>query len=298
MSAVYWLARGGSNLAKWTPRPLRERLGYAIGTSSYWAWRSKRLVTQLNMAQVTGKPVNDPRVQYLASTSWRNYGRYAADFMNFANMAIEDIERNIVDVTEGTASWLTYLEQAKQGGRGIIFVSAHFGNWDMAAAILARHITFSAITETFADERLNTLLQNQRKDKGVAIIPLEGSPRRILRTLQQNQLVGLLVDRPVTAKQGTPVRFFGRTTYVPSGTAALALKSGAAILPGFVWYGPRNQMLVRAFPPIFPQSSGDRNGDIAAITQRIYDSLEEMIHAWPTQWYMFRQFWPTEGTDV
>lgn len=298
MSAVYWFARGGSNLAKWTPRSLRERLGYAIGTSSYWAWRSKRLVTQLNMAQVAGKPVNDPRVQYLAYASWRNYGRYAADFMNFANIAAADMERSVVDVTEGAASWQIYLEQAKQAGRGIIFVSAHFGNWDMAGAILARHITFSAITETFTDGRLNTLLQNQRKEKGIAIIPLEGSPRRILRTLQQNQVVGLLVDRPVTQQQGTPVRFFGRTTYVPGGTAALALKSGATILPGYVWYGPRNQMLLRAFPPIFPQPSGDRNSDIATVTQRIYDSLEEMVRAWPTQWYMFRQFWPTEGTDA
>ncbi|MEO8972771.1 MAG: lysophospholipid acyltransferase family protein [Ktedonobacteraceae bacterium] len=298
MSAVYWLARGGSNLAKWTPQPLRERLGYAIGTSSYLAWRSKRQVTQLNMAQVTGKSVHDPRVRYLAYASWRNYGRYAADFMNFANMTTDDMENSTLDVTEGVNSWLTYLEQAKQRGRGVIFVSAHFGNWDMAGAILARHIAFSAITETFADERLNTLLQNQRKDKGIAIIPLEGSPRRILRVLQQNQLVGLLVDRPVTPQQGTPVQFFGHTTYVPGGTAALALKSGAAILPGFVWYGPRNQLLLRAFPPIIPQSSGDRNSDITAITQRIYDALEEMIRAWPTQWYMFRQFWPTEGIDA
>lgn len=298
MSAVYWLARGGSNLAKWTPQPLRERLGYAIGTSSYWAWRSKRLVTLMNMAQVAGKPVNDPRVQHLAYASWRNYGRYAADFMNFANMAAENIESNALDVTEGAASWQTYLEQAKQAGRGIIFVSAHFGNWDMAGAILARHIAFSAIVETFADTRLNTLIQNQRKEKSIAIIPMEGSPRRILRVLQQNQLVGLLVDRPVTPQQGTPIRFFGRTTYVPGGPAALALKSGAAILPGFVWYGPRHKLLLRAFPPIFPQPSGDRNGDIATVTQRIYGSLEEMVRTWPTQWYMFRQFWPTRGIDA
>jgi len=298
VSAVYWFARGGSNLAKWTPRPLRERLGYAIGTSSYLAWRSKRQVTLLNMAQVAGKPVNDPRVQYLAYASWRNYGRYAADFMNFANMAAEDIESSVLDVTEGASCWQTYLEQAKQAGRGIIFVSAHFGNWDMAGAILARYITFSAIAETFTDGRLNTLLQNQRKEKGIAIIPLEGSPAASCERCNKIQVVGLLVDRPVTQQQGTPIRFFGRTTYVPGGTAALALKSGAAILPGYVWYGPRNQMLLRAFPPIFPQSSGDRDSDIATVTQRIYDSLEEMVRAWPTQWYMFRQFWPTEGIDA
>ncbi len=298
MSTVYWLARRGSTLARWTPQSLRERLGYTIGTSSYWAWRAKRRVTLLNMAQVTGKPVHDPRVRYLASASWRNYGRYAADFMNFANINADTIEHRIVDVTEGAPSWLTYLEQAKQAGRGIIFISAHFGNWDMAGAILAQHIPFSAIAETFADERLNTLIQNQRKEKGIAIIPMEGSPRRILRVLQQNQLIGILVDRPVAEQQGTPIRFFGRTTYVPGGPAALALKSGAAILPGYVWYGTRNQILLRAFPPIFPQSSGNRDRDIATITQRIYDTLEEMVAAWPTQWYMFRQFWPTEGTSV
>lgn len=297
MSTVYWLARAGSTLARWTPQPARERLGSTIGASSYLAWRAKRRVTLLNMAQVTGKPVHDPQVRYLAYASWSNYGRYAADFMNFANMSAVTMEQSVVDMTEDAPSWQTYLEQAQQAGRGIIYTSAHFGNWDMAGAILARHIAFSAIAETFADERLNTLIQNQRKEKGIGIIPMEGSPRRILRVLQQNQLVALLVDRPVTEQQGTPVRFFGRTTYVPGGPAALALKSGAAILPGYVWYGTRNQILLRAFPPIFPQASGDRNRDIAAITQRIYDTVEEMVRAWTTQWYMFRQFWPTEGTN-
>ncbi len=298
MSTVYWLTRGGSKLAKWTPQPLRKRLGYAIGTGSYLAWRSKRLITQANMAQVTGKPRRDPRVKYLAYASWRNYGRYAADFINFSNIAANAIENSTVDVTDGDTSWLTHLEQAKQAEHGVIFVSAHFGNWDMAAAILARHTPISVVVETFADGRLDTLIQNQRREKGITLIPMERSPRRILRVLQQNQVVGLLVDRPVAAKQGTPVSFFGRTTYVPSGPAALALKSGSPILPGFVWYGSRNELMLRTFAPIFPQSSGDRTADICALTQRIYDSLEEMIRAWPTQWYMFRQFWPTEGKDV
>ena len=209
MSTVYWLTRGGSKLAKWTPRPLRKRLGYAIGSGSYLAWRSKRLITQANMAQVTGKPGHDPRVKYLAYASWRNYGRYAADFINFSNIPTSAIESSTVDVTEGDTSWLTYLERAKQAERGVIFVSAHFGNWDMALAILARHTPVSVVVETFSDGRLDTLIQNQRREKGITLMPMERSPRRILRVLQQNQAVGLLVDRPVTAKQGTPVSFLG-----------------------------------------------------------------------------------------
>src|SRR5260370_10811778 len=84
--------------------------------------------------------------------------------------------------------------------------------------------------------------------------PMEGSAPRSLRALQQNQVVGIVVDRPVTPDQGTEVTFFGRKTYVPSGPAALALKSGAPILPGYVWYGHHNGFIFHRFPPISPGS--------------------------------------------
>jgi lauroyl/myristoyl acyltransferase len=117
-----------------------------------------------------------------------------------------------------------------------------------------------------------------------------------MRVLQQNQLVAIVVDRPVTPDQGTEVTFFGRKTYVPSGPAALALKSGAAILPGYVWYGRNNEFNVRVFPPIFPQESKgeQKTNEVARLTQSIYDALEIIIRECPTQWYMFRQFWPAD----
>jgi KDO2-lipid IV(A) lauroyltransferase len=259
-------------------------------------WSSKRLVTRLNMAQVTGRPVDDPRVRHLALASWSNYGRYAADFMSFPHLKIDLIEQNLHDLSEGNHGWQGQMLTALQGGRGAIIATAHFGNWDIAGAIVARHFPISAVAETFNDEELNRLLQDQRKNKGMGIIPMEGSARRILRALHQNQLVAIVVDRPVTENQGTAVTFFGRKTYVPGGPAALAFKSGAAIVPGFVWYGQHNKLYIRAFPPIFPhESKGEqREVEIARLTQLIFDALEEMIRDWPTQWYMFRQFWPSE----
>ncbi len=186
MSSIYWLARGGSALAGWMPRVARHGLGYAVGVGSYVGWRSKRRVTQRNMAIVTGRSVRDPYVRHLAYASWRNYGRYAADFINFANVDVAAIESHTRDMTEGVNCWQEYVEQALQPGRGVVIATAHFGNWDMAGAILARHTPLSAVAETFPDERLNHLLQNQRIEKGIGIIPMEGSARRILRVLQQN----------------------------------------------------------------------------------------------------------------
>lgn len=296
MSSVYFLARGGSTLAGWTPRAIRYALGFTFAAGSYAGWRSKRLVTQQNMAQVTGQPVHHPRVRHLAFASWCNYGRYAADFMNFAHLDVDLIERSLRDMSPGVSCWLDHLKYALQRGQGAIIATAHFGNWDMAGAIAARHVPLSAVAETFSDERLNRLVQDQRKEKGMNIIPMEGSARRILRALQENQTVAIVVDRPVAQDQGTAISFFGHKTYVPSGPAALALKSGAPIVPGYVWYGHANEFYIRTFPPIFPQESkGEgRASEVARLTQCMYDALEVMVREWPTQWYMFRPFWPSE----
>ncbi len=295
MSSIYYLTRGVSTLAGWTPQSTRHALGSTISAVSYLGWTSKRRVTQLNMAQVTGRPVTDSYVRHLALASWRNYGRYTADFLNFSHFDIGAIEQQMRDLSGGNG-WQSLMMPALQAGRGVIVATAHFGNWDMAGAILARHLPFSAVVETFSDERLNRLVQDQRKEKGIGIIPMEGSARRILRALQQDQLVAIVVDRPVKPGEGTEVTFFGRKTHVPSGPAALALKSGAAIIPGFLWYGRHKKFYARVYPPIFPrESKGEQKAsEVARLTQCIYDVLEEMVREWPAQWYMFRQFWPTE----
>ena len=296
MSLVYNLALAASSFAGRTPQSIRHYLGSAASGASYLGWRSKRIVTQQNMAQVTGLPVHDPRVRYLAYASWRNYGRYAADFLSFAHIDAGMIEQRSLDLTRGADSWQEYIKQALKPGRGALFVTSHFGNWDMAGAIMARHVRISAVAETFSDRKLNELVQNQRKEKGINIIPMEGSARRILRVLHDNQFVGLVFDRPMPVGEGTPVTFFGRKTYVPAGTATLAIKSGAAIMPGYFWYGHHNQFYLRAFPPIFPrQAKGEEQAsEVARLTQYLFDTMEETVREWPTQWYMFRPFWPSE----
>ena len=296
MSVLYRLAEGATKVVGWTPRPLRHRVGKLLGVACYWSWQAKRLITLRNMAQVTGKAVNTPQVHYLAQESWASYGRYAADFLFFPHESIEDFMHHLVDLTpDGRATqWRDYLQEAWQPGRGVIIATAHFGNWDMAGAFIAHHAPLSAVAETFSDAQLNQLVQGQRQEKGMQIIPMESSARRILRILQQNEIVALVVDRPVAPHEGVAVNFFGRTTYVPSGPAMLAIKSGAAILPGYIWYGERGRWHGRFFAPIFPRpcKRDEQEQEVQRLIQYIYDTLEIMVREWPTQWYMFRPFWP------
>ncbi|HLI70616.1 MAG TPA: lysophospholipid acyltransferase family protein [Ktedonobacteraceae bacterium] len=294
MSTAYWLARAGISLAGWTPRSVRYGLSSAISSASYLGWRSKRLVTQQNMARVLGLPVRDPRVKRAAFLSWSNYGRTASDLIYFPHMNIDRVEEKLEDLTQGS-NWREYAHQALAPGKGAVVATAHFGSWDLAGAIVAREFPLSAIAETFKDPGLNDLLQGHRRDKKIGIIPLGNAGRPVLQELRQNHMVAIVVDRPMTRETGVEVSFFGHKTYVPGGPAALALKGGATVIPGFVWYGHHHKFYMRAFPPVFPQpcqSPEERTAEIARLTQYIYNALEEMIREWPTQWFMFRPFWP------
>ncbi|GIF76267.1 lysophospholipid acyltransferase family protein [Asanoa siamensis] len=297
MSSVYWLAQSGIVVTGRTPRPLRHGLASTVTLASYLGWRSKRLVTQENMAKVLGLPVGHPRVRRAALRSWSNYGRTAASLICLPYEDMLDVAARTQDVTEGM-TWVDALRKAMAPGRGAIISTGHFGSWDLAGAIAARHVPLSAIVDTFKDPKLNSLLQGHRREKGVDIIPVAGAPRRVLGELNAGRAVAIVVDRPVTGQHGVEVTFFGHRTYVPAGAATLAVKSGAAIMPGYFWHAPNNGYYLRAFPPVFPRAVADsteRAAEVRRLTQYMFSCQEEVVRQCPTQWFMFRRFWPVDA---
>ncbi len=296
---IYWLLRSASWLARLTPDRARQRIAGLLCEAVYWCWPEKRHNTINNMAHVLGRPPTDRRVWQLARRSWRNYGRYLGDFFNFPNLTGPQMLQHLVDVSPHAGGWPELAKEALARGKGIIITTAHFGNWDVAGAMVAARISMAAVAETFKDPRVNALVQGQRAEKNIRVIPMEGSgARKILQALRNNEAVAIVVDRPMTPSDGTPITFFGSKTYVPGGPAALALKAGATILPGFAWYaeGMPTVYYGRMYRPIIaePVPGKSTEAQVAELTQRIYDALEAIIREAPAQWYMFRSFWPEE----
>ena len=298
MSSVYWLANSGIAVVGRTPPRLRHAVASTVTSASYLGWRSKRLITQQNMATVLGVPVGHPLARRAALNSWSNYGRTAASLVCLPYVDITDVNARTTDLTVG-AAWHEYLKAGMAPGKGTVITTGHFGSWDLAGAVAARHVPVSAVVDTFNDERLNSLLQGHRRDKNVEIIPVAGAPRRVLRELKDGRAVAIVVDRPVGPEHSVPVTFFGRRAYVPAGAGALAVKSGAAILPGYFWYAPKAGYYIRTFPPMFPRpvnTSVERTEEIRRLTQYMFDCQEEVVRHSPAQWFMFRRFWPSPST--
>lgn len=297
---VYYLMRLAHWLAGRVPRPVRLAIAGPLTVLVYYAWGAKRRVTIANMAQVLGTSPRDPRARKLARDSWRNYGYYLSDLFYLPNATREEILARAQDTTpdHGHGS-LDLIDKARAAGKGVIVTTAHFGAWDVAGVVLGSRVPVHGVVESLPDPRMDLLLQNQRRKFGMEVLHIEKTPRPMLRVLQQNGVLAVAVDRPVSPAEGVPVTFFGRTCYVPGGIAQLALRTGAAVVPGACWYDATysSTYYIGAGPIISPQSTGDKRADTIALMQRIYDALEDFIGPRPEQWAMFRPFWPEDGAE-
>jgi KDO2-lipid IV(A) lauroyltransferase len=287
----YW----GFCVASWLTGHLPVRLSYwvgaRIGDVIYLFWHEHSGNAVSNMLRVLGPDARPGAIKRAARKSFHNYIQVLIDFIRMPHMNMHAIEEEV----QGQG-W-EHLQAARERGKGVIIVASHSGNWDYAGAMLGKYqFQATALADPFQPRRLDDFVRAHRARMGIHTYPaVPQSVRHLLAALKRNELVILHVDRPVPG-EGVEVQFFGESAWVPSGPATIALKTGAAIVPGYFMRDPHNrQGFVGEFTaPIDYQAflSGDKERDIQRITQEIMAYMEGVIRAHPTQWYMFRRMWP------
>lgn len=293
----YWGARAALGGAGRLPRAAGYRLGALGGELYFWLNPGHSRKALDNYAVVLADHPSAPRVRQTARRSFRNYGKYLFDFFRLASIEPDAIEADLF--VEG----FEYLDAALARGRGAIIVSPHFGNWDLAAAMIAtRGYPILTIADTFEPPALDRLIRRTRNRLGLGIIPFDarnggGAMREVARALRRNQVVAFVADRP-QRNGGVAVEFFGAPAWLPAGPARFALRTGAAILPGYVGRRPGDFTYFGMVEPEIPFTpTGNAAADIQTLTQAIVRRMEGLLRRYPDQWYMFRHMWPTTNAE-
>jgi len=285
---IYWVLRIARRIAGLLPLRVAYTIAVVLSDLAWLLLPVQRKNAIDNMARVLGRDRNDPEVRRKARTSFRYYGMYMADFLRLPYLQGEELDARL----EFTG--YDDLDGALSEGKGVIFISLHMGNWDLASAVLARKgYPVNVVAETFQPKKLNDLVQGHRSWHGVKVIPLEKSARKVLGVLRKNEILGLLIDRP-SPEAGVLVRFFGGLTEVPAGAALLALKTGASLLSGVVVRNPDHTYSGFVNSHFDVELTGDLSTDVKLLSQRIMDSLEAFIRQYPEQWFIFRPMWPED----
>jgi KDO2-lipid IV(A) lauroyltransferase len=288
--ALYWGWRAGAALVQRLPARLVYAGAVVGGEVAYLTWNAKRKIAKHNLSVVLGRDQGDPEVSRVARRSFRNFAKYLTEIMRFPSLHPHDLERMVVIDPRSFGN----LRAAREHGKGLIFVSMHFGNFEFGGARIAQEIPLTVVADELENQRLMDFLITNREHKNVVILPPEGSAKRVLAALRRNEMVGFMMDLGPRAQEldNVQAEFFGRSTAFPTIAAALARVSGAPIVVATVKRERDNSFRGVALPPMFVTRTKLAASDLETATQAIVKALEGLLRPDPDQWYIFRPMWP------
>jgi lauroyl/myristoyl acyltransferase len=289
--AAYVLWRLANLLVGKLPLSVSYRGAVLLADLVFLCWTRGRLNSISNMRHVLPHSScrEAPRV---ARDSFRNYARYLVDFIRTFDATPEELESRIE-----FDQW-DEVDEAFRGGRGVIFLLLHFGNWDWGATVFSRRgYPLNVVAETFSNRRLNKMVVSARRASGTRVLPMERGALPLVRALRRNEALAILIDRPGAA-HGIPVQFFGATAYLPAGPARLALHTGARVIAVAVGRlrETSDKLYVIIDGDISIERTGDEKEDARRLTEATLRAHERFVRRHPDQWYMFRRMWPGQDS--
>ncbi|HVM26804.1 MAG TPA: phosphatidylinositol mannoside acyltransferase [Mycobacteriales bacterium] len=259
------------------PEPAARRL-FAAG-ADLAVQRGGPPVDRLRANLVRVAPTADQDV--LVRDGMRSYARYWCEVFRLPVMSQERIQSGMhLDDPGGL------LHEATASDRGLVLALPHSGNWDHAGAwLVGQGVRFTTVAERLRPEQLYDRFVAFRQGLGMEVLPLTGGqpPFEVLaERLRAGGTLCLLADRDLSSR-GVGVDFFGARTRMPAGPAALALRTGAVLLPVTLSFRPDGWATV-IHPPVEPT-------DVAAMTQSMADAFARGIAEHPADWHMLQRLW-------
>jgi KDO2-lipid IV(A) lauroyltransferase len=194
-----------------------------------------------------------------------------------------------------TFEGLEQLEPAQARGRGAMMVTGHLGNWELHALLHAHRFGWvGLIARPLDNPALDARLASLRTRAGSQVISKRKALQQVLGLLRQNRLVAVLIDQNVQARDGIFVEFFARPAATTTVAAALAVKTGCALMPVRTVLTADGRYRLLYEPEVRLPSSGDRRADIARLTQALTARIEAWVREHPEQWLWIHRRWKTQ----
>ena len=258
--------------------------GRAIGRLGYVADASRRRIALENLAYAfPGRTARERRT--LARAMFAHFGGLLLELIKFGRYTREQMLA--ATETEGEER----LRQAQAQGRGILIFTGHFGYWELLAITHAlRTEPMSVLARPLDNPYLHAMLEEVRTSTGNTVIYRQGAVRRVLRDLAGGRVIGVLIDQHLHSPDAVYVGFFRRQAATTSALAALALRTGAPVIPVFALPLPHGRYRFIYEHPVDPPRADTPDG-VREFTQRCTDVLEMYVRRYPDLWMWMHRRW-------
>lgn len=284
----YWLVLAVATTLGRLPRGLARRLVRVLTAALYLCLGRLRRVGERNLELALPElPIAQRR--RILRCLFRNLGWQLVEFCRMPRYSTLNVNGWIR--IEGVDNYLA----AEQRGKGVLVLTGHLGAWELSSFYhsLMGH-PMSMVIRRLDNRLLDEYVNSVRCLHGNRVLHKDDFARGLLKAMHAGETVGILMDTNMTPPQGVFVKFFGITACTASGLARVALRSGAAVLPGFcVWEETEKQYVLHFGPELQFQKTGDAEQDILSATQQCNDVLEAWIRRYPDQWLWIHRRWKT-----
>lgn len=225
----------------------------------------------------------EQRVQSTARGVFEHFGKTLARFFGGGKETKEEIVASV------DMQGLELVDEALAQGKGILAITAHFGNWErMAEAFAARGYKISVVARDANEERTTKIVNDVRKGRGIEVFSRGKAARELLKRLRKNEVVGILTDQNT---REILVPFFGIPAGTNEGPAVIHLLMGTPLFTAFAVELPDGRYRVDAERLQLPPPSGDREADVLAIMTIVNQKIEEAVREHPEQWLWMHDRW-------
>ncbi len=258
---------------------------------AFFLGKREREKTICHLKKAFGETFTPDQIYLTAKNTFLNLGRNAAELFLWETYTPQKL-RERIDV-EGFEHVYAGLKQ----GKGVLIVTGHCGNWELMPAfvVVESGCEGSVIVRTDRGNRLNDLINSMRLSKGFGVIDRDESPRKILRQLRSNKIIGILPDQDIKRLDGVFVDFFGYPAYTPTAPVVIALASGCALVPAVIIRDRNCKMRHKLvfYPPIELNTNRKDKTALVLNTQKWTTILENHIRQYPDQWVWMHKRWKT-----
>jgi KDO2-lipid IV(A) lauroyltransferase len=270
------------------PRRAARAAGAVIGWLAYIATPRLRQVGLKNLALAFPDTPDSEREKILRGM-YRQLGWQLAEFCLMSRYSLEQANQFIR--YEGLEHYLA----AQQRGNGVLVLTGHLGAWELSSFYhsLAGH-PMSMVIRRLDNPWVNRLVNDIRTRHGNRVLSKDDFARGLIATMRAGETVGVLMDTNMTPPQGVFVNFFEHAACTASGVARVALRTGAAVLPGFlVWDVAEKRYVLHFLPELQLVDTGDAERDAVENTQMFTTAWEQVIRQYPEQWLWVHRRWKT-----
>ncbi len=270
------------------PRSVARALGAAIGRFAFLAVPRLRQVGLQNLSIAFPEKSSTEHQQILRGM-YRSLGWQLAEFCRMPNLTLTRTRHFI------RYQGLEHFLAAQQRGKGVLVLTGHIGAWELSSFYhsLAGH-PMGMVIRRLDNHLVDRFVNRIRCMHGNRVLHKDDFARGLIAAMRTGETVGVLMDTNMTPPQGVFVDFFGQPACTASGVARVALRTGAAVVPGFlVWEPAEKQYVLHFLPALQLVDTGDADSDAITNTQLFTRTLEDIIRRYPEQWLWVHRRWKT-----